>query len=251
MPLHPRPKRRADRTLFRAMLVVLALVPSACRKTPALPEGSRITVMTALPLFGTNADPGVVLNGPDQRAEIIRILSARYEVVPLARLDRNLLADSILIMAQPRALAGEELVAVDAWVRSGGKVLVFIDPELFWPSELPLGDPRRPPPIGLLDPLLSHWGLVLVSPAITDSGPEGAIAIGQSSVAVAWAGRWQTRDRRCKVESDGFIADCGVGKGRALLVADADLLDQRLWRESGMDNESAILGLIDRVAAAR
>lgn len=233
------------------MLAVIAFAPSACRKAPKLPQGSRITVMTALPLFGATADPGVLLNGPDQRAEIIRSLSVRYEVVPLARLDQRVLAGSTLIMAQPRALVGEELVAVDAWVRGGGKTLIFTDPELFWPSELPLGDPRRPPPIGLLDPLLSHWGLVLASPAITDSGPEGSISLGKSSVAVAWAGRWQTRTPNCKIESDGVIADCRVGKGRALLVADADLLDQRLWRESGMDNESAILKLIDRVAAAR
>lgn len=207
--------------------------------------------MTALPLFGTTADPATLLNGPDQRAAIVRALSTRYDVVPLARPDQQSLARSILILAQPRALAGEELVAIDSWVRGGGRILIFTDPELVWPSELPLGDPRRAPPIGLLDPLLAHWGLTLVSSAMTDAGPERTISIGQSPVAVAWAGEWQTRNPDCTIANEGLIADCRIGKGRALLVADADLLDQRLWQSSGVDNESAILSLVSRVATAR
>lgn len=208
-------------------------------------------MMTALPLFGTTADPATILNGPDQRAAIVRALSARYDVVPIARLEREALARSVLILAQPRALTGEELVAMDSWVRRGGRVLVFTDPELVWPSELPLGDPRRAPAIGLLDPLLSHWGLMLVSPAVTDSGPERTIVVGQFPVAVAWAGNWRTQNPYCTIESQALIADCRIGKGRALLVADADLLNERLWESSGTDNESAILKLISRVAAAR
>ena len=207
--------------------------------------------MTALPLFGTTSDPGTLLNGPDQRARIVRAISARYRVVPLARIDEKSLEGAILVLAQPRGLAGEELVAIDSWVRKGGKALVFTDPELVWPSELPLGDPRRAPPIGLLDPLLTHWGLTLASPAMTDAGPERRIAIAQSTVAVAWAGRWQVRSRDCRLESEALVADCRIGKGRALLVADADLLDERLWDAGGTDNESAILALIGRVAMAR
>lgn len=207
--------------------------------------------MTALPLFGTTSDPGILLNGPDQRARIVRAISARYRVAPLARIDEKSLEGAILVLAQPRGLAGEELVAIDSWVRKGGKALVFTDPELVWPSELPLGDPRRAPPIGLLDPLLTHWGLTLASPAMTDAGPERRIAIAKSTVAVAWAGRWQTRSRDCTLESEAVVADCRIGKGRVLLVADADLLDERLWEMGGTDNESAILALINRVATAR
>jgi len=207
--------------------------------------------MTALPLFGATSNPETLLNGPDQRARIVRAISARYKMVPLARIDPDSLKVRILILAQPRGLAGEELVAIDSWVREGGRLLVFTDPELAWPSELALGDPRRAPPIGLLDPLLRHWGLTLASPAVTDAGPARRIAIGQSIVAVAWAGRWQARVGDCTLESEGLIADCRIGKGRALLVADADLLDERLWDASGADNESAILELIGRVAVSK
>lgn len=207
--------------------------------------------MTALPLFGTTSDPGTLLNGPDQRARIIRAISSRYRVAPLVRIEAKSLEGTVLILAQPRGLAGEELVAIDTWVRGGGRVLIFTDPELVWPSELPLGDPRRAPPIGLLDPLLAHWGLTLASPAMTDAGPERRIAVGQTIVAVAWAGRWEAGSSDCALESEGLIVDCRIGKGRAFLVADADLLDERLWQANGTDNESAILELIGRVAATR
>lgn len=243
--------KNPDRLLLGAALLALTLGAAACQEKPTPPSGNRITVMTALPLFGAAADPGAVINGPDQRAEIVRTLSARNEVVPLARIEQNRLAGSTLIIAQPRALAGEELVALDAWIRSGGKALIFTDPELVWPSELALGDPRRAPPVGLLDPLLTHWGLELVSPAMTDAGPERMIGIGQSAVAVAWAGQWRTRNSDCVIESEGLVADCRIGKGHALLVADADILDERLWHASGVDNESALLGLLHRVATAR
>ncbi len=208
--------------------------------------------MSALPLFGAQSEIGAVLSGPDQRAAIIRALAARHTVVPLDRLDTAALAGNpILILVQPRALAGEELVTLDLWVRRGGRALVFTDPELLWPSDLPLGDPRRAPPIGLLDPLLIHWGLVLDSPAMTDAGPVRTAKLGGAEVAVAWAGRWTLARPGCRVEAEGLVADCRIGKGRALLVADVDLLDERLWAESGIDNESAIFALLARVAATK
>lgn len=240
-----------DGFLLGAALLALTLGAAACQEKPTPPSGNRITVMTALPLFGAAADPGAVINGPDQRAEIVRTLSVRNEVVPLARIDRKSLTGSTLIIVQPRALAGEELVALDAWIRSGGRALIFTDPELVWPSELALGDPRRAPPVGLLDPLLTHWGLELLSPAMTDAGPERTISVGQSGMAVAWAGQWRSRNSGCTVESENLVADCRIGKGHVLLVADADLLDERLWHASGVDNESALLGLLHRVATAR
>lgn len=208
--------------------------------------------MSALPLFGAQSEIGAVLSGPDQRAAIIRTLAVRHKVVPLDRLGAAALKGNlILILAQPRALAGEELVALDLWMRGGGRALIFTDPELLWPSDLPLGDPRRAPPIGLLDPLLAHWGLVLESPAMTDAGPVRTAKLGDAEVAVAWAGRWKLAKPGCRVRAEGLVADCRIGKGRALLVADADLLDERLWAESGIDNESAILALLARVAAAK
>ena len=242
----------ADRIRLCVALLALTAGASACQKNEVVAQDRRIAVMSALPLFGTTAEPDAILNGPDQRAAIIQTLSELYHVTPLARVDAPLLAKSaILILAQPRVLSGEELVALDTWVRNGGRVLVFTDPELLWPSDLPLGDPRRAPPIGLLDPLLAHWGLALESPAMSDAGPVQTVKLGDAKLAVAWAGRWTLAKPGCRVEAEGLVAACRIGKGRALLVADADLLDDRLWAESGVDNESVILALIARVAAAK
>ena len=252
MSLLPRLSRpNPDHFGFWCALLALSPVVSACHKQPALPAGSRVAVMTALPLFGTLADPATILNGPDQRAAIIRTLSSKHDVVPLARLDADsLVGHKILILAQPRALSGQELVALDAWVRRGGRALVFTDPELLWPGDLPMGDPRRAPAIGLLDPLLAHWGLVLESTDMNDAGPKQVYSVGNLSVAVAWAGSWRVVKPGCRVEAERLIANCRIEKGQALLVADADMLDERLWQESGLDNESAILALLDRVAAS-
>ena len=48
-------------------------------------------------------------------------------------------------MAHPLAQPAEDLVALDDWVRGGGRVLLLADPMLEWPSKRPLGDPLRPP----------------------------------------------------------------------------------------------------------
>ena len=62
-------------------------------------------------------------------------------------------------MAQPLAQPAEDLVALDDWVRGGGRVLLLADPMLEWPSKRPLGDPLRPPPMFMDTGLLAHWGL--------------------------------------------------------------------------------------------
>lgn len=92
------------------------------------------------------------------RSPLISHLGAR----PLDRIDiTSLRGISALVIAQPRLLQPAELVALDDWLRRGGRAVIFADPLLLWPSALPLGDPRRPPLTSLLDPLMAHWGLRL------------------------------------------------------------------------------------------
>ena len=79
-------------------------------------------------------------------------------MVPISVTDGAELAKGrLLLMAHPLAQTAENLVALDAWVRRGGRVLLLADPMLEWPSKRPLGDPLRPPPMfadtGLLAPL--------------------------------------------------------------------------------------------------
>ena len=75
-------------------------------------------------------------------------------------------------MAHPLAQTAENLVALDAWVRGGGRVLLLADPMLEWPSKRPLGDPLRPPPMFMDTGLLAHWGLRLDAP--DERGPSDA-----------------------------------------------------------------------------
>ena len=80
-------------------------------------------------------------------------------------IDSEALADADLaLLIQPRALPPQALVALDGYVRGGGRLLLFADPQLEWPSRHGLGDPRGPVRSTLISPLLAHWGLELIDP---------------------------------------------------------------------------------------
>jgi hypothetical protein len=217
----------------------------ACSPQPDLGPRARVGLMSALPLFWhENTDPAAMISGEDQRAPLVKAMAARHDVSPVDVLhDKALKGLDILLLAQPRLLQGEELVALDDWVRSGGHVLIFADPDLVWPSSLEMGDNRRAPVISLLDPLYRHWGLALDGPTGGESPARAEIA--DKQVAVVAAGQWRS-GAQCRVESQGLVADCALGRGRAILVADADLLDARLWTEMGVDGGAAILALVAR-----
>jgi hypothetical protein len=112
-----------------------------------------------------------------------------------------------------------------------------------------MGDRRRAPSITLLDPLYHHWGLTLDSPSpemplIVDGAIEG------QKVAFVSPGQWRLGElaRDCIIEQSGLIADCHLGRGEALLVADADMLDARLWAEKDVDATPAVMALVARLA---
>jgi hypothetical protein len=87
-------------------------------------------------------------------------LEQRYTVQPIGVADAaSLKGQGLLLMAHPRAQPAEALVELDRWVRMGGHVLLLADPRLDWPSERPLGDLLRPPPMFADTGLLSHRGM--------------------------------------------------------------------------------------------
>jgi ABC-type uncharacterized transport system len=203
-------------------------------------------VLTALPLFWGEGNFGAAASGEDQRAPVIQMLSSRYRVsavdvitpAGLSRLD-------ILMLAQPRRLAPAELVDLETWVQKGGRLIIFADPLLDWPSDLPLGDTRCAPPVTLLDPLFDHWGLELSSPK-DGSDIEFSDFEGQRMASVT-AGSWTPTKPFCQTSKPGMVAQCQIGRGAVLLVGDADLLDARLWDEAGTDNFPAITALFKRL----
>ncbi|SCW40303.1 ABC-type uncharacterized transport system [Sphingobium faniae] len=184
-----------------------------------------LAVLTALPLFWREGEQGLAARSD---APILALLRRRFDVRPLdSALSPDLGKMRLLLVAQPRGMGAAELAAVDHWVRQGGQALILADPLLRWPSPLPLGDRRRAPSISLLTPLLDHWGLRL-NP-VEERGehrhflPDGSLLTSMAS------SRFNVRAGPCRAEASGLIAHCRIGLGKAVLVADADMIDDRLW----------------------
>jgi hypothetical protein len=133
--------------------------------------------------------------------------------------------DGLLVLIQPRPLSAEENVALDAWVRGGGRLLLFADPMLTAESVYAIGDPRRPEAIAMLSPILRHWGLSAEFDETQSPGPRTLTAFG-IEVPVDLPGRFRAdATAPCHLEAEGFAADCKIGRGRVLALADAALFD--------------------------
>ena len=188
--------------------------PSPLTARPAA-ERPTLLLLTSLPIvFGEG------FSVQQTGSPALTALESRYRVVAISGADSSELARGrLLLMAQPLAQPPEDLVELDRWVRGGGKLLLLADPMLEWPSERPLGDPLRPPPMFMDTGLLAHWGLRLDAP--DEQGARNS-ELGGFSVATVSPGGLSGA---CGIGSDRLVADCRIGKGRAIVVADADFLD--------------------------
>jgi hypothetical protein len=201
-----------------------------------------VLLMTALPIVWGE---GGAFDPQSRPAPFYTELQKRFAVQPIdAFSDPRLPEAKLLLLIQPRWLAPSELVALDAWVRRGGRALILTDPRLNWPSDLPLGDIRRPPLTGLLAPLLGHWGLKV------EAGAEGrsTVDIGGRSLAVEDPGHLTTTSGHCTVVRP-YRANCRIGAGSAIVIADADLVREELWHGGAADNPQAVAGLLDTLAS--
>lgn len=180
----------------------------------------------------------------DQKGSaMLAALRSRYRVVPVDSTDPASLAKGgLLVMAQPRAQTAENLVALDQWVRGGGRLLLFADPLLEWSSERPLGDPTRPPPMFADTGLLAHWGLRLAAP--DRRGPVKG-TIGGTDVLTVSPG--VLLGRTCAIVHGGLVARCTIGKGKATIIADADLLDIDGLGDDTRGNTQAVLAELDSI----
>ncbi|MCP1468577.1 hypothetical protein J3E64_000244 [Sphingobium sp. OAS761] len=198
-----------------ALLAMAALLQWRGPVQPLRPAAERplLAILTGLPLFW--AEPGRDGTGP-RDAPITAVLRTRFSLLPID--DPAALVPSrarLLLLAQPRALPPEGLVAIDRWVRAGGTALVLADPLLDWPSTLPPGDRRRPPPTSLIAPMLAHWGFARSGQDDTEKRhflPDGGLLVLSGTDLF-----------------DALPARRKVGRGSVLLVGDADLIDDRLW----------------------
>ena len=205
-------------SLRAAAALIAAFSLTACARA-APPERPVLMLITGLPLvtgerFAVDAVGSAALTRLEQD----------FRVRPIGTSDRaDLSGGHLLLMAQPRAQPAEALVDLDRWVRAGGRVAILADPRLDWPSERPLGDALRPPYDFADTGLLAHWGLTLDAPAIP-----GVVArrLGNADVMAASPGTLRKAGAGgCDILDAGFVARCRIGKGTALIVADADFIN--------------------------
>ncbi|MFL6737201.1 MAG: hypothetical protein ACJ8F4_09130 [Sphingomonas sp.] len=234
-----RARRRA--LVFAGLAALLAasvaLALSKSHRPARLPvrqgkDRPALLILTSLPLvFGE--DFSVERTG----SPALRALQARYSVVSISVTDPAELARGrLLLMAQPLAQPAEDLVALDAWVRRGGRLLLFADPLLEWPSRRPLGDALRPPLMFMDTGLLAHWGLRLDGP---DEHGEQSRELAGLKILTVSPGRLSGT---CRVSSDRLVAHCSIGEGRVTVVADADLLDAGRLGPGAKNNLDGLLG---------
>ena len=214
------------------LAAALLCLPAACSAEDgpradthaALPE---LGLMGTIPLYWGEAETmAEQLSGEGTPHWARPRLEDSYSLRLLDTLSEKELAGlDFLLLAQPRALSGAENVALDAWVRGGGHLLLFADPLLTGESRFGIGDRRRPQDVVLLSPILTHWGLELRfdmdQPAgfdlLATSGAPVPVNLPGSLVAVG--------DGKCATLAEDVLARCEIGAGSVVVLADAALLD--------------------------
>lgn len=206
-----------------------AETPAARSPTPAASLAD-LGLMGTIPVFwGEAGDISQMLAGQGEPHWARPVLERHYRLVPLDALDAASLSRvRLLLLAQPRALSAAENVALDAWVRTGGRLVLLADPAMTGESRYAVGDKRRPHDVTLLSPILAHWGLGL---EFEEDQAEGYRPLDRDSgnLPVNLAGRFVQLGgaQLCRLSGDGAVARCTIGRGHALLLADAALLDHQ------------------------
>jgi hypothetical protein len=235
-----------------ALAALLAMLAACNGDTPAQPApqdsaaaapAQRLGLMTSLPLYwplgaGVDAIASGRADLPWQR----EALEQAYTLVPLDTLspipalspdapDVDPLAGlTRLAVIQPRGLSPADNVALDDWVRAGGRLLLVLDPMLTGEYDLPLGDPRRPSEAALIPPVVARWGMTV---RVTfyenpDDMPKLATLPDGSAIPLAIPGNIELSkeaERRCVLAAGYAAARCQVGKGQVTLIADAGLFE--------------------------
>jgi hypothetical protein len=208
---------------------LLPLIAACEAGSAQLPEERpALGLMGTIPIYwGEAGDLGDLVAGRGAGHWARERLEARFNLAPLDELSADSLAGvRLLLLAQPRPLTPAENVALDSWVRKGGKLLLFADPMLTGNSRFPVGDRRRPQDVILLSPILEHWGLRL---EFDVERPEGMILADAGPLAIPLnrPGAFAIADGAgdCTVSVRNVLAHCRIGQGEVTVLADAALLD--------------------------
>ena len=234
---------------LRNSIALALLALAACHAAPAAeapgdgaPKG-KLGLMSSLPLYWpVSADLGAVANGsagvPWQR----KALEGDFTLEPLDTLapipaaspdappNDPLKGLTQLAIIQPRGLSPADNVALDDWVRSGGHLLLVLDPMLTGDYEVPIGDPRRPVDTALIPPVVARWGLkVSFAEPVSEEGARAPATMpGGGVLPRSYPGIVDLVPSpaagACAVH-EGTVARCKVGKGKVTLIADAAIFE--------------------------
>lgn len=229
--------RRTPRILLALLFVSAwfgaghALLATLYRPAAAAEEAADATMLSGLPLRWVGGGDLAATLAEGARDD--PALQALEALGPVALVDS--LTDSVppaggaLLLAHPRALAPQDLVAADTFVRGGGHAVILADALSGWPAAYPLGDPRNPPVTSLLTPLLDHWGVEMTAAPAGERAAR-AVDVGRARLKLFSAGRFERLPGTCRAFAARRVAHCRIGAGEAWLVGDADLLFAPLWR---------------------
>ena len=222
-----------------------------------VPDGSKpdMVLMTSLPLIWGETGMDELLSGGAKPHPFYDMLQQSYDVTAVDSLAPGAVLQTpgkpdLLLLAQPRPLTPAELVAVDNWVRAGGRAIILADPMLLWDSRYPIGDKRRPQAVSLLTPLFRRWGLDYTFDEDADGGLVSIEAgpykvLGRGIGSFARAAQQDGAIADCAVADVPILARCRIGKGKAIILADADLLDTPLAERS--DNFKFVGALLGEI----
>jgi len=224
--------RRLRSSLSAALAGGLLCLAAACHADGAAPpeaEGlPELGLMGTIPIYwGEAGDFGELVAGGAAAHWARPQLEADDRIRPLDELSEESLSGlDFLMLAQPRALSPAENVALDNWLRRGGQLLLFADPMLTGESRFAIGDRRRPQDVILISPILNHWGLRLEFDEDQQAGTALLPTVGAPlPVNLPGSLRVEQGEAQCAILVADVLAQCAIGKGRALVLADAALLD--------------------------
>lgn len=227
-----------------AIVVVIAILAFTVLwgwRADDVPAANRpvVAYMSSIALATGEGDIADVVGGKSGADPLYTRLSQSFDLQPIDDLRRlDAMAPRALLMIQPRALGPQENVALDKWVRGGGRMILLTDPMLHRESRFPKGDNRAPLYTSLASPLLNHWGVELTLP-LDEAEPVVTRTVEEFSFDAATPGAFVYKGRDadtiapCRIKAEGFIAACDFGQGRAVIVADVDFIDPRFWDAGG------------------
>jgi hypothetical protein len=226
-------RKIAGFTALASLILMIALFALGIARIVRAPEPERGGEIGLIALAEARPVSEMIL--AEHQLAVLRELYARWAFRWVPAITYEAMEGvPVMVVTLRRPLFYSEAIDLDAWVRDGGRALLFAEPGQSWPA------PADTVNADLVD---STWALRL---APRDDGP--LVLPGGSSLMLHNAGRWRARGG-CDVRADGFIAECRPGKGRVLLVADTGLLDRDVINPYS-DEFSDTVGMVGQLIEA-